>query len=342
MSVAVLVLRLGLAVVFAVAAAGKLARPAATAESLADFGAPRRLRRPGAFALPAAELAVAVLLVPGPTARWGAVAALALLLGFSVAVGRSLRRGERPDCNCFGAVGSAPVGPRTLLRNAGLGAVAAIVLVAGPGAALASIDGATALAFLGGAVLLGLAFLGWQLFEQNGRLLQRVRALEELTGVDRHEPPPPPPNGLAVGTPAPDLLLTGADGSRRSLLAPIARGRSLALVFSNPGCPSCERLAARLPALRAELDPDIDLRVVVRGAEAPAGLAEAGIELLFQDGSEALAAYAIGALPSAVVVGADGRAASPTAVGDAAIAALLRNRHDPGMAVGLSLIGVGG
>ncbi len=347
-SAVLLVVRLGLAAVFAVAALGKLARPATTAESLADFGVPPRLRRPGAFALPAVELAVAAFLVLGPTARWGAAAALALLLVFSAVVVRSLRRGERPDCNCFGAARPTPVGPRTLLRNAGLGSAAALVLLAGPGASLASIDGTTApavLAGLGGALLLALAVLGWQLFEQNGRLLERVRALEQVTGIAADpaiSSPPPPATGLELGAPAPDLLLAGADGSRRSLLAPLASGRSLALVFSDPGCPSCEALAAELPALRAELDPDLDLRVVVRGDEAPDGLLDAGIDVLFRAGTEALAAYAIGGLPSAVVIGADGRTATPTAIGDLAIAALLRNRHDPGMAVGLSLIGVGG
>jgi Methylamine utilisation protein MauE len=353
---ALLVVRLALAGVFAVAALGKLARPAATAESLAEFGVPPRLRRPGALVLPAVELAVAAFLVLGPTARWGAAAALALLLVFSAAVGRSLRRGERPDCNCFGAVGSTPVGPRTLLRNAGLGSAAALVLVAGPGASLASIDGTAVLvvlAGLGGALLLALAFLGWQLFEQNGRLLERVRTLEEVTGTTAggeagaafasgSHVPRAPSTGLAPGAPAPDLLLSAPDGSRRSLLEPLAADRPLALLFSDPDCPACEALIAGLPALRDELDNELGLRVVMRPGEPPAGLIEAGIEVLRQAGQEALEAYAISATPSALIVGVDGRIASPTVSGDIAIAALLRRRTDPGLAVGLSLIGVGG
>jgi uncharacterized membrane protein YphA (DoxX/SURF4 family) len=355
-SVAVLVLRLGLAAVFAVAALGKLARPAATAESLAEFGVPPRLRRPGALALPAVELAVAFFLVLGPTARWGAAAALALLLVFSAAVGRSLRRGERPDCNCFGAVGSSPVGPRTLLRNATLALVAGLVVAAGPGASLASLDGTTVLAMLAGlagALLLALALLGWQLFEQNGRLLERVRTLEEVTGTTGGGAPGAafasglgaphaPSSGLVPGVPAPDLLLSAPDGSRRSLLAPLAADRPLALLFSDPDCPACEALIAALPALRDELDDELGLRVVMRPGEPPAGLLEAGVEVLRQAGQEALEAYAIGATPSALIVGVDGRIASPTVSGDIAIAALLRRRTDPGLAVGLSLIGVGG
>ena len=73
----------------------KLARPRATRESLRAFGIAHRLLLPGAFLLPAVELAVAGLLVPQSTARAGAlVAAAALLILYAVAVARALSLGD--------------------------------------------------------------------------------------------------------------------------------------------------------------------------------------------------------------------------------------------------------
>ncbi len=238
MSAALLILRLGLAAVFLLAALGKLARPGATAATLADFGVPRRLCRPGALALPAVELATAALLVPDATVRWGAGLALALLVGFSAVVGRSLRRGERPDCNCFGAVASAPVGPRTLFRNAGLGSVAAILVVGGPGASLASIGGAdaatVAVVAAGVALLAALAgfALSWQLLRQNGRLLGRLDALEEANRRDA---------GIVAvpGEPMPAFEFPDMSGRPVSLAELLQEGRGVLLLFTHPDCHAC-------------------------------------------------------------------------------------------------------
>ena len=58
--------------------------------------------------LPAAELATAAALLFAATARWGALAALLLLAAFIFGLTRALRRGETPDCHCFGQVHSEP------------------------------------------------------------------------------------------------------------------------------------------------------------------------------------------------------------------------------------------
>jgi hypothetical protein len=169
--VALLAARLVLAAVFAAAATAKLLDRAATRRTLADFGVPARLAPPGAVGLPLAEAAVAVLLLPPATASWGAAAALALLLVFLLAMARSLARGQRPSCNCFGRRHSARVGAMTLARNAGLAAIAGWVALMGPGA---SPDGTALLILAFGAQ----AWLSSQLLRQNGRLLSRVREVE--------------------------------------------------------------------------------------------------------------------------------------------------------------------
>ena len=114
----VLIARLILAVVFAVAAVGKLADREGTRNALVEFGMPLSLVRPGAVALPFAELTVSAFLLVGPVAVWGAMGALVLLTFFSTGIAASLARGRRPDCHCFGQFHSSPAGPSTLVRNA--------------------------------------------------------------------------------------------------------------------------------------------------------------------------------------------------------------------------------
>lgn len=181
MDALLLTARGALAVVFVVAAVGKLADLAGFRRTLADFGVPRSLTAVGTIALPAAELATATLLLLTATARAGALAALALLVVFCIAAIRVLMRGERPDCNCFGRAHSRSVGMRTLARNGGFAALALLVVAGGAGAPLGEafndLD-VSPLAILLGLGLIAQAWISWQLFRQHGRLLARVLALE--------------------------------------------------------------------------------------------------------------------------------------------------------------------
>lgn len=319
--------RILLAATFALAGVAKILDREGTQRSLGDFGAPPRLRPAAALALPLAELAAAALLVPSGTARIGALLGLALLAAFVAVVARALARGESPDCNCFGGLRPTRVGRLTLLRNLGLAALAAALAVAGPGESLGSLDGGTVLAVAGtlaGVLLLGLTWFGWQLFQQNGRLLVRVRALEEAS--DGAVSPPPRVGGLPEGERIPDLVLATPDGGRRSLLE-LARGAvpPVVLVFSDPACGSCAELTKGLPALREELDGVLEPVLVTReaGPHADSPAAQ-GLTVLVQEDREALFAFAVGGVPAAVVLDADGRVASSTAVGPGAIEELLR------------------
>ena len=83
--------------------------------------------------LPLVELATAVALVVHPTAWFGGVAALVLLLAFIGGIARAMARGEAPDCHCFGQLHSAPAGRGTLARNAALAVLGGGLVVTGPG-----------------------------------------------------------------------------------------------------------------------------------------------------------------------------------------------------------------
>lgn len=194
MSSVLLIARCVLALVFAIAAAGKLADLKGFRRTLVEFGVPAPFAGIGVVALPVVELAVAALLVPTATGRAAAGAALVLLLAFCLAVGRVLRRGERPDCGCLGRARASRVGPATLVRNAILGVLAALVLVggagAGMGAALDAVQRSPLAIGLAAAVAVQ-AWFSWHLLRQHGRLIARVRALEARTA-------PAPVRPLAV------------------------------------------------------------------------------------------------------------------------------------------------
>jgi hypothetical protein len=118
--------RLLLSVTFLVAAGAKLVDSAGGQQALIGFGVPPRL----ATALPLAELAVALVLIPVPSAWLGAVGALSLLLLFVFAIA---------DCHCFGQLHSAPAGWSTLVRNAALAFIAGFIVLQGwdnPGASV--------------------------------------------------------------------------------------------------------------------------------------------------------------------------------------------------------------
>ncbi len=138
MNGALVVARLCLAAVFFIAGVAKLADRSGTRQALADFDVPHRLAGPLLLLLPAAELAAATALVFPTTARWGAAGSLVLLALFVVGLTRVLRRGEAPDCHCFGQVHSKPASWMTVARNLALALPAAYVALAGPGPSLAS------------------------------------------------------------------------------------------------------------------------------------------------------------------------------------------------------------
>jgi hypothetical protein len=222
---ALLIVRLLLAMVFAVAALAKLADFPNSAKSVADFGMPQAFVAPVTFALPLVELFTAGLLVPVSTAWWGALGALSLLAVFMVVIGVNLARGHRPDCRCFGQLHSEPAGWRTLARNGVLAAVAGFVLWHGtPHAGLSAIHWLGALSAMQVALLVtgltmavAISMQGWFLFQllrQHGRLLLRMDALESvLAGLGagplamqpaRRLPAGPALlAGLPVGAPAP-------------------------------------------------------------------------------------------------------------------------------------------
>ncbi len=344
LNIVLLLARLVLAVVFLVSGVSKLADLAGSRQALRDFGVPAWLSAPGGLLLPLVELVVAVALLPLASAWWGAVAALALLLLFSIAIAYNLARGRKPDCHCFGQLSSRPIGWPTLLRNLVLAAIAGFLIGSGrTTAGLSAFAWLNALALaqrieLGaGLVLLVLLVSGgWVLLEilrQQGRLLLRLEALEERMSAGNTasepsaQPVPPAPNaGLPVGTPAPAFTLSGLYGETITLDYLRARGKPVLLLFSDPGCGPCSTLMPEVGRWQRDYAGKLTLALISRGSveanRAKASEHEVSQVLLQQD-REIAEAYHDHGTPGAVLVRPDGTIGSPLALGADAIRALV-------------------
>ena len=318
MTVVVGLARLLLAAVFGLSGAAKLADLRGTAKSIADFGAPKLISRPGALILSMFEIVCAIALV-GSAAWWGAIGILAMLAVFIAAVLVNIARGRRPECHCFGQLHAEPIGWRIVLRDLLLSAVAGWIVFGGPVRAETSILGFVVslpglqLAVLGLAAMSALQlWFALHLLRQNGRLILRIDALEAKSGVAAA----PRPQGLAVNTTAPEFSLSALDGRIVDLESLSQAGQPLLLIFSDSGCSACEALLPEIVKWQSEFRDRIWIGLITRGTDAVrAKLAPAGIEnVLLQEEWEVASAYKVEQTPSAVIVMA-GQISSALATG---------------------------
>jgi hypothetical protein len=114
----------GLGAVFVVAGAAKLALGAAWPAQARAMGAPM----PIATVVPGVELVVGAALIARLAMPLPALAAIVLLVAFSVLIARQLVDGRHPPCACFGAWSHRPLSGVHLIRNAVLVAVAVVAL----------------------------------------------------------------------------------------------------------------------------------------------------------------------------------------------------------------------
>jgi peroxiredoxin len=163
-------------------------------------------------------------------------------------------------------------------------------------------------------------WLGYQLVRQGGRILLRLEALEErlrqLQGDLGDEPDPPA--GLPFGSPAPEFELPDLAGGRRALAE--FRGRRVLLVFFDPRCGHCRKLAPWLAALPPDGGDGRPVPVVVSTGDAAENrrLVEEhglGCPVLLQVEAEIANRYAVHGTPMGYLLDEQGNIASDPAGG---------------------------
>jgi peroxiredoxin/uncharacterized membrane protein YphA (DoxX/SURF4 family) len=317
MNDALVVARLCLAAVFFVAGVAKLADRPGTRQALADFDVPRRLVGPLVLLLPAAELAAATALVFPTTARWGAAGSLVLLALFVVGLTRVLRRGEAPDCYCFGQVHSKPASWTTVGRNLVLALPAAYVVIEGPGPSLASWVAATHATDLG---LIATGALAILTTTTSALLWRENRRLRSTDGRAATAP-------RQIGALAPQFSLPSATGRVVSLQDLLADDRACVLTFVSPGCGPCAALLPELARWHDAITERLALTLVapVEAMQAAALAREHALtDVLIDEQATVMHAYGVWGTPSAVLIASDGTVRSAPIAGPVAIESLIR------------------
>ncbi len=340
--------RILLAVVFALAAAGKLANRPRTAQTLEEFGVPEGARPFVVWALPIAELAIAICLIPASTAAWAALAAALLLAAFTVAVARVLARGEEVDCNCFGSLGPSRITPWTAVRNVALLLVAIAVAIAaqsdpGPGAVawISDLDTAGAAVLVAG-IAVALAALNfafsWQLMRQNGRLLNEIEGLR-IGAVHEGRAAP------QAGDFAPDFELPALDGGSLSLERILSVGRGAAILVTDPGCGACQPLLPEVGRLQNDPGLAVPFVVISRGSfeDNYAKAEEHGLgPVLLEEEFEVSRALGSHGAPGLIQLDPDGRHIAKPAMGNERVGEALALLASPDSADSLLTVHQGG
>jgi protein-disulfide isomerase len=311
-------LRIALSAVFGIAGVTKLLDPRGTRDAVKNFGSPDPLVPALSIALPLAELAIAAGLLFANTVVVSCLAALVLLGAFVVAISVNLARGNTHDCHCFGQLYSRPLGWPTLVRN----------LVFALGAGFVLWQAATQPATAKAGVVETLAELSpaqwWLLL---GALAVAIAVLIYLQRRHKHAPAAAaPPPGLPVDSAAPAFELTAYAGGTRSLAQLLDHGKPVLLVFTNPTCGPCVVLFAEIKEWQQSHSDRLTIALISFGTikENFVNVARNGLgQVLLQQQREVAEKYGANVTPTAVVVNANGRIASPIAAGADEIRALL-------------------
>lgn len=328
---ALVIARLCLAAVFLVAGFAKLADRSGTRQALDDFDVSPQLARRLVSLLPAVEVMTATALVFPTTARWGAAGSLILLALFVAGLTRVLRRGETPDCHCFGQVHSRPASWMTVARNLALALPSAYVALAGPGPSLSSWVSGTSTPDLWLIVTSSLATLATTtavlLWRENHRLhLTNTRA----SAAHRQ-----------IGALAPRFTLPSVTGLPVKLQDLLTDDRACVLTFVHPGCGGCAPLLPELARWHHTISERLALTLVTSVTAVEAGEVareHALASVLIDEQEVVIHAYGVTAFPSAVLVASDGTVRSAPVIGRAAIESLIRlalhNEARPALARG--------
>jgi len=342
MEIILLLIRLILFGVFAIAGVGKLLDLEGSEKAVKDFGAPEEVAKPLAVALPLAEIVFAVCLLFIETSWVGAIGALILLLTFIGGILVQMAKGNAPDCHYFGVIHSEPVSKKILIRNIVFAILAFVLILSGKYNQGLSLFDSTNIdsekSFM--SLILGLATVGLlaavvfylkKISEQQTQIMRRIEilevtALDSSTGEIKREGVSKPDAGLLIGTPAPEFSLPDINDKTVTSAQLFAQAKPTLLLFVSPTCGPC-----------ASLLPDIelwqnDLRGKMNFVFVSSGKVEDNLEkfaggnlkqILLQNDREVGLLYGAQWTPAAVLVNADGTIASKLAVGDEQIRGLV-------------------
>lgn len=343
MDTVLLLVRLILVAIFAVAGIGKLLDLSGSKKAVEDFGVPESLSKPIAGLLPIGEILIAVLLFFTGTSWYGAILGLLLMLAFIGGMSYQMYKGNAPDCHCFGAIHSEPVSPKSIIRNVIFAVLALMLVISGreyqgaslfessndfsEGSAMQSLLGLAIVGLLGGIV-----YLLKQISDQQNKIIRRIEILELTSGEGgkavEKEDVEHPESGLVIGSPAPVFSLTDVENRTYQFENLLATRRPLLFFYVSPSCNPCGALLPEMEQWQNDLKGKVDF-VLVSSGKAKENIEKFGGKgfraILLQKDKEVADLYGAQWTPTAWLVNPDGTIASRPSAGDAAIRKLVEN-----------------
>jgi thiol-disulfide isomerase/thioredoxin/uncharacterized membrane protein YphA (DoxX/SURF4 family) len=339
MEVLLLLIRIFLSVVFALAGVGKLLDLQGSEKAVKEFGVPGDVARAVAIALPIAELLCAALLLPVATAWLGAAGAFLLLAVFIGGMIWQMAKGNAPDCHCFGAIHSEPVSKKSLMRNIVFAGLAFFLVARGAdnqGLSFTDLTGEMAIQLFLGLVTIGLlgavVFYLKKISEQQTQIMRRIEILEVVAteGGGREvtrEEAGDPHDSLPIGSIAPDFELPDISGKIVTFEHLLLRAKPLLFFFVSPTCKPCEALLPEIEEWQAELKDKVEFVFISSGNAVTNAEKFAGTgfkTILLQQDKEVSARFNAKWTPTAIFINADGIVASHLSVGDEGIRDLVK------------------
>jgi len=333
-----LLLRIFLAAIFALAGVAKFADLKGSVKAFKEFGVPATVALPSSIALSVTEIVIAALFLSSASSWYAAIGASALLLLFIVQMIYQMARGNAPDCHCFGQVHSEPVGVKSIIRNI-IFAVMSLSLVErgenSQGASLSQMPDPIMVQLVFGVMIAGLLatiiFYLKKLSDQQTEITKRLEVMELVAregGAVEREDVVHPHEGLPIGAMFPDFKLPDVAGTDVTLAGLTVQKvpSPILFFFVAPSCGPCKTLVPEFEQWKKDLDGKVRTVFISSGTPVE-NLAKFGAEIsgsmLLQKGREVADAAKAQWTPTAVLVDTEGRVASHTAAGDTAIRELV-------------------
>ncbi len=334
MEIVLLIIRLILFGVFAVAGISKLLDPEGAKKAMRDFGTPEEFTGFFAIALPFAEIVFAVCLLFVSMSWVGSAGALLLLTTFIGGMIWQIVQGNKVDCHCFGQIHSEPVGIKSLVRNIIFALMAVVLLFSGrdnQGLDLAATTpGMVQMVLLLFLVTLGVLLLGYlvKVAKQQNEIMRRLGVLEfassEPGAVERNEAGDPS-DGLPIGAPLPDFAIADLEGQTVHFDQLLTGSRPFLFLFLGAECSPCDQLLPEIEDWEADLSNKLRFVFVSHGSVSvnKDKFGKPGRTVLVEKAREFADGVKAKWTPTALFVDPRGNIASHVAAGDIAIRRLI-------------------
>ncbi len=335
-----LLFRLFLAGIFALAGAAKFADLAGSRKVMQDFGIPPGLATATAVGLSLLEIVIAVLLLSDETSWYAAIAAVGLLGLFAVQMVLQLAKGNAPDCHCFGQVYSEPVSKVSIARNVIFALPAIALIVSGRGAQgmaltdprLDVLQLAFGLSIIG--LLVAAAAQLRKVLKNQEEIRRRIEILEAVGQAEGHihrDEAGHPNDGMPIGAVVGDFEAKDLDGATVTLADIRADGLPVLFFYVSPTCRPCEALVPEILGWQDDLRGKVNVVLITSGNERENRdkFGDKFDRVVLQNAGELSDLIGAKWTPTAVLMGADGRIASHAAAGDVAIRELVAKVNKP-------------